>query len=269
MRTAKLYYFSGTGNSLRLLEIGKTTLENKGYTVSVEEIRAANHDTKNDSADLLGFFYPVYGLAAPRIIRAFMEKLPGAQPGQHAFLLASNGGKNHEGFALTEPKSILEKKSYTVMAYSAILMPNNWVVFSDCPSGVKRDAMLLTAEKEAEEFFIKLTNDDGIRKPFVHAFNPLIDFFMKYGFRNFGINLLWRHFSVDNTCTLCGRCAKLCPTRSITLKEGRPQWHATCEQCMRCITFCPTKAIGQLDFIFHTKNHVRYHEPHFNPSVSD
>jgi MinD superfamily P-loop ATPase len=73
-----------------------------------------------------------------------------------------------------------------------------------------------------------------------------------------GVHHADRKFTVDNRCTSCGTCVKVCPVENIRLEEGRPVWLHHCEQCMACIQLCPTEAIqaGKK-----TEKRGRYHHP--------
>ena len=50
-------------------------------------------------------------------------------------------------------------------------------------------------------------------------------------------------FYTDNRCIGCATCARVCPTRNITIEGKRPVWHHHCHGCMACVAYCPTKAI--------------------------
>ena len=67
-----------------------------------------------------------------------------------------------------------------------------------------------------------------------------------------------KNFNVEEKCTQCGICEKICPVGNIKLVDGKPTWHQNCEQCMRCIQWCPVEAIqiGKA-----TITRTRYHNP--------
>ena len=52
-----------------------------------------------------------------------------------------------------------------------------------------------------------------------------------------------RKFRVLDSCTGCGKCARLCPVNDIALRDGKPQWLGSCMHCMACICACPAQAI--------------------------
>lgn len=67
-----------------------------------------------------------------------------------------------------------------------------------------------------------------------------------------------RHFRTDAArCTHCGRCARLCPVRNISLAsaDGLPTWQGHCTQCLACLHGCPTRAIDYGPFT-HSKGRV-------------
>ena len=57
-------------------------------------------------------------------------------------------------------------------------------------------------------------------------------------------------------CIGCGKCAVLCPTKSIRIEGGRPVWGDGCTHCMACICRCPKQAI---EYGRHTMGLRRYY----------
>ena len=50
-------------------------------------------------------------------------------------------------------------------------------------------------------------------------------------------------FYTTPVCNGCGRCAKMCFTNCIVMREGKPHWEGHCTHCMACICGCPQHAI--------------------------
>ena len=50
-------------------------------------------------------------------------------------------------------------------------------------------------------------------------------------------------FYTTLACNGCGRCAKMCFTNCIVMREGKPHWEGHCTHCMACICGCPQYAI--------------------------
>jgi ferredoxin len=67
-----------------------------------------------------------------------------------------------------------------------------------------------------------------------------------------------RNFSVDDTCTRCGLCERICPVGDIDRVDGKPTWLGRCEQCFACLHGCPEAAI---QYGRKSRKQPRYHHP--------
>ena len=65
-------------------------------------------------------------------------------------------------------------------------------------------------------------------------------------------------FHVDETCTQCGVCQKICPNQNIILEDGSLKFQHRCEHCVACINCCPQSAI---QWKRATKKRTRYKNP--------
>ncbi|MBY8992647.1 MAG: EFR1 family ferrodoxin [Candidatus Lokiarchaeota archaeon] len=57
------------------------------------------------------------------------------------------------------------------------------------------------------------------------------------------VSILDKSFHVDDNCTSCGVCERVCPVKNIVLIDGVPQWQHKCQHCLARINFCPEKSI--------------------------
>jgi len=71
------------------------------------------------------------------------------------------------------------------------------------------------------------------------------------------IPLTDKSISVDDQCTGCGICAKVCPVENIKIVNGRPEFQHRCEMCFACDEWCPVDAIHH----WSRKDGVKYHHP--------
>lgn len=55
------------------------------------------------------------------------------------------------------------------------------------------------------------------------------------------------HIEWNNSCVLCGLCAKKCPTKAITVDRAAKRWSIdrfNCIQCGSCVESCNKKALS-------------------------
>jgi hypothetical protein len=84
-------YFSGTGNSLRVLSIAKEFFESRGYEVDFASI--IDNQSVDESSTFYGFCFPVYALGLPRIAKRFLADLPSVKTPKETFLLVDTFDK--------------------------------------------------------------------------------------------------------------------------------------------------------------------------------
>ncbi len=265
MENILLKYFSGTGNSLRIMDVCNARFRDSKYDTALSSITENTGDDYS-RADLIGFCFPVYAFGLPRICKSFLKSLPDSKDGKKVFLLVTAGLSDESGFSLNIGHKILRKKGYDVIYSDVIEMPSNWTTFDNPPSEDLAKTILKKGEKKTLEIVNKITDT----KSYHHKFNvpkrmSYLKLLFEYvSFHYFGIHQMWKMFRVKPSCNACGTCEKICPTRSVNVKDGEPRWNSSCEQCMRCVNFCPKQAIFQTHG-GETEGKNRYHEPHFKP----
>ncbi len=259
-----LRYFSGTGNSYKILDTCKEFFVKHGCKVELSSI--TNESDIHEKAQLIGFCFPVYAFGIPRICRKYLLSLPEFENPINTFVLITAGDSDESGFSIEECSKILKKKGLNVTYSEVIHMPSNWTVSLNPPSKKEAQLIIDSGVKKAKETAQDILN--GISHH--HVFNypsrySKIGFYKDYYlFKWLGVSNLWRDFKTDDTCDSCGLCEKLCPTESIHIVNGKPEWANTCEQCMRCVNYCPEQAIFQKgEGSIKGKN--IYYEPTFKP----
>ncbi|THB70918.1 MAG: hypothetical protein D6B25_19310 [Desulfobulbaceae bacterium] len=261
---ADLRYFSGTGNSYKIISTCNDIFQQNGWTTTLASV--TDDAELRGEADLIGFCFPVYAFGIPRICRKYLEALPHFKTRIKTFVLITAGDPDESGFCVKESRSILQRKGLNLTFSEVIHMPSNWTVAMDPPA---KEASQLIIEHGVSKA-VGVANDliRGVSRH--HRFNypPRYNKFTFYKdyylFKWLGVTYLWNSFRVDETCDSCTLCAQLCPTGSIVMEDDKPRWSHSCEQCMRCVNYCPKQAIYQKEG-GSIKGRNSYHEPSFKP----
>jgi ferredoxin len=249
-----IYYFSGTGNSL---SAAKKIAEVLGDSTLVPI--ASFQDVKGDitpGADRVGIVCPVYDAGLPRIVAEFAGRLDLSRA-VSTFGVITLGGTGVS--ALHQLNSIVSRKNGRKLDTAfTVIMPGNFPPIAKIVSPEKQQEILHAADTRIREVGRMI----GERKSVPPGFSPLSSLMRSLVYGPFYNNVHNgdRSFSVSDTCTSCGTCAKVCPVGNIVIEKGRPSWQHRCELCCACLHFCPVEAI-QLNVFFGSKARGRYHHP--------
>jgi Pyruvate/2-oxoacid:ferredoxin oxidoreductase delta subunit len=258
----ELRYFTGTGNSWKILDTCKDVFNENSHTVSISPI--TNNKQLPFDVDLIGFCFPVYAFGIPRICRRYLKQLQQFSKPQNVFVIITAGKQDESGFSVNECVKILRKKNCQIIYTAVVEMPINWITYLNPPS---KDEALAIIEKGIRQS-TEISDDilKGTHK--YHRFN-IPENYGRFGlykeyylFKYVGLQNMWRTFNVYDSCNGCELCAKICPTASIAMVNKNPRWLSSCEQCMRCVNYCPKQAIYQ-SMGGETAGRNRYYIPDF------
>jgi ferredoxin len=256
-----LSYFSGTGNSFKVIRTCKELFESKGYEPAVYPVNA-DYAMPDDDFEFYGFCFPVYGLGLPRIARKFISGMKPLDENKKAFLIVTGGDKDNNGWSLQDGIDALKLKNIDVTYADLIHMPNNWA-YEHMSTNEECEELLDKAGCKTKDIIEKFLGGETYHKPMnFYKFGKLKSRIIYSLFKNRGIKKMWKLIRADANCTGCGLCVKMCPVKAVTMTNGKPKWNALCEQCMRCINFCPANAISEIGM---KKIKRQYHEPGFVP----
>ncbi len=229
-----IYYFSGTGNTLKLLDVMKKSLEVENVNVKLHEIKK-NNFTIPEKDGLTGFAFPINSQSASPYVWKFLKSLPRVN-GLEVFVLIT---LNSSSGIISPLYKLLKSKGYNVKGLCEISMPNN--MFHGTADDKLNRERLESAIIKTEQFSKDLL--EGLAKwksdyrgsgfvSFLSRATPLPWIFMRK----------FSKFTVNSSCTKCGQCVKECTVNNISMKEV-PVHHPSCEFCMRCAAYCPNSAI--------------------------
>ncbi len=247
---ATIFYFSGTGNTYNIAK--KISEGLSGRLVPITSVIDEDYITAD--TDTIGIVFPVYYVDVPNIIRVFIPKLRGLSS-KYVFAVCNFGGG--AGRALKTIKALISENGGELSAAYGVHMPQNaflkpWVknerLFAKMDNVIERICRQ-TKEKKIHPYSKRVI--EILLTPIGPLFTSITRNYMLKtvgnGEDDSDMSLVYRLdsvFSVNEECSGCGICSKVCPTHNIVLKNGKPEWTHRCENCLACYNFCPQKAIS-------------------------
>ncbi|MCL2195130.1 MAG: EFR1 family ferrodoxin [Oscillospiraceae bacterium] len=230
-------YFSGTGNSKWIA--GRFAQAMQSSCHSIEEnldypALLAAHDT-------IAVVYPIYGSRVPLIMRQFAQRHSEHFAGKKLVILVTQlcfSGDGARAFVdLFPPKHM--QPVYAAHFY----MPNNVSNFALLQQTSAKS--IAGRKRMAEKKIAAIAADLQAERVKLRGFSRFAQALGKIqGNKWPAMEAKAMHsVHVDEDCTGCGVCAKICPMKNLTMQERMPVQHDRCTVCLRCVNACPTRAI--------------------------
>jgi ferredoxin len=270
MMSTEIYYFSGTGNSLRVARELQKRLPETTLLPVVGLLRNENIKTK---AETVGFVFPIHCHTVPRVVKEFIRKLDVSST-RYIFAAATTAGTQCRAFR--EIDKVLRSKKKRLDARFVLQMPHNMPFYIEYPklTAPKEVARMDNeAQKRLETIPSRILaheiieQDDpqflapfpAILLPFMRLLIPMNRWIVK-GFTVFYANA---------KCTGCGTCERVCLSGRIKIIQQKPVWQKEvgCYQCQACINYCPVQAVQQKSAWF-MKSYSEVNERRHDSTVS-
>lgn len=246
--SSKIYYFSGTGNSLAVSRKLEETLTEKGSIVPLaifEYKEIIDVDT-----DVLGFVFPVYFMTIPNIVKYFVKKLNFKTNPYIFAIVTCNGTPGHSLFTLNK---CLNKKGKELSSGFTIDMPGNAII---TPPEIEVERLKNYTTKVAEIANCINNQRTNEFEGQNNLKNHIISSIMSTLAKKFQFSP--KKYSSTSECIGCGVCEKICPVKNIKVVDKRPQWENKCANCLACFHWCPKKAVVINKFLMKRN---KYHHP--------
>ena len=242
-----IFYFSGTGNSLKVAEDIAKEMQN----CEIISMGSSKHYDLLGEYETIGFVFPTYYRGEPKIVHEFILNL-NLRNNINAYYYAVTTCGKYEGNALIHIQHLLKRKKITLHYAKKIDMFSNYVIAYDMRDTVEEETKQsqIDLAQIIQSIKNKDTNKLVITEPLQEiAYRILIKFPPKMD----------KNYNISDQCTGCGICKKVCPVGNIDLGDNRkPYFKHHCEQCVACIQYCPQKAINYKD---KTQSRKRYTHP--------
>lgn len=203
--SSKIFYFSGTGNSLAVARELNNNLSDKGSIIPLSIFR--DKESVQIDTDVLGFVFPVYFMNIPDIVKSFIKKLT-FKTNPYIFAIETCNGA--PGASLIELNKCLERKGKALSSGFVIYMPGNALV---TPHNIEIERLNNYKIKLAE--ISTNINNRSINK--IEGKGSIKIRIVSAVCKSLGkqMYLTPKNVSYTSQCVGCGICEKVCPGKEI------------------------------------------------------
>jgi NAD-dependent dihydropyrimidine dehydrogenase PreA subunit/flavodoxin len=230
-----IFYFTATGNSLYAArKVAEATNES---LVSIgKALRDELYEYDVTDEEYLGFIVPTFAGTLPGAVGLFIERVRLKGYSKQSVYGVFTCGES-TGFESAALYTMLRAKGISFSGSFDLIMPDNFIVWSDVPSPTKLDTILKNADQRLDEIIASIKAKKSGK---LDTKTPG-DLYMKL--KEFSTSKQTSELHADEKCTSCGLCADICPMRCIKMDSGRPFWEGTCTMCFACLHRCPSNAV--------------------------
>lgn len=266
-------YFSGTGNTKKIVHKYKDELELKNIKTELRKIEDDMNFDINEY-DVLIIAYPVHAFNAPSIVLNFAKKLPKTEDKKRLVIVSTSG----EPLALNNISSqklvkILKKKNYVLTNEYHYVMPYN-IIFRHSDNMAYK---MWTTAKNVIPIDCKEIIEGKESKLKKNVMGGMLRWVFQIEHVAGRINV--KHYKINEKCIKCQKCIRECPTKNISIEDGKIKFGKNCLMCMRCSFHCPTNAIkiglfekwkvnGEYNFDNYNENEKQTHKKYCKKSYN-
>lgn len=225
----KICYFTATGNSLYVARrIG-------GELLSIPKLM--RQESIDITDDAVGIVCPVYAVEMPMMVRDFIARANIKT--DYLFFIYTYGMGYAEAFA--HAKKATDAAGMKIHYIHAIQMVDNYL-----PVFEMQNQIDTLPSKNVESQIDRVCRDIAERKQIDIPITEHTEAEIAKYTAMLAVPILRkdtaRNYIVNDKCTRCGICAKVCPANNITVTD-RVYFADRCEVCYACLHNCPQNAL--------------------------
>ena len=234
MKEIILYYFTGSGNTLKIAQKVKDVFVKLDYTCELSRMEEVI-DIDLEKYEYIGLLFPVAIQSTFPVVWDFINRLP-YQQGKKIFMIDTM--EQFSGGVVGPVKRVLQKKGYDCVAALEVKMNSSMQTkLNDLNKVAEKNKKAL---KDAEQFIY-----DMLKGKVKWNRVPLLSDGMRSISKGRSI---WTSTSKKininhDLCVRCNICIKKCPVDAMAMINDKIVInHSLCNSCMRCIHNCPKDA---------------------------
>ncbi len=244
-----ILYYSGTGNS------AYAARRIAGATGD-EAVDLFSRLRDNDTSPLQSqkpwvIVTPTYAWRVPRLVRDWLDKTE-LRGSRDIYFVMTCGSEN--GNAGSYIGKRCAGRGLDFMGCASVVMPENYIIMFTAPSPKEEAEILVRANGRLDFLAKSIANGERFAEPQIRLIDKLYSGAVNDVFYTMLVKA--KKFRATDECVGCGACAAMCPTKNISIENGRPVWGDNCTHCSACICRCPKQAI---EYGRGTKGKRRYH----------
>ncbi len=246
-------YFSGTGTTQNVVT---RLADNLGSALGAERAEydftlpgARTEPMRFAAGDLVVFGTPVYAGRVPNVLLKYLDTIEGG--GALAIPVSLFGNRNYDN-ALIELRNILERRGLHPVAAGAFVGEHSFstILGAGRPDSADTTVIDAFAAKAAEK--IRGLPEGVVPELVAVKGDPEAGYYQPRDRQGNSIDIRKVKPLVNERCTDCKVCAKVCPMGSISLEDVRV-YTGICIKCGACIKKCPEQAryYEDKDYLYH------------------
>ena len=235
-----IFYFSGCGNSKHVAETIATQM-NETLVFIPQAEREQHYDYTLAEGERLGFVFPIYAWAPPKLVLDFIQKLQLPDKPEYVYFACTCGDECGHTEKIFRKK--IEEKGWELSACFSMKMPETYIGMPGFKLDTEENARkkIEAAEVCMSHNIPRLVNKERFSEMILGSAAWLKTYLINGSFNKFATDD--RKYRSTEKCISCGKCVSACPLQNISLEDGHPKWHGHCTMCMSCYHHCPVNAI--------------------------